>query len=97
MTDGEIDSEFEEVWLHYPWKAGKGSARRTYRKWRKSGKLPPKETLILIIENMKRRRRSWLAGFIQRFATFLNDEGWLDEQDPEKKKGEWIDGEWHPF
>jgi hypothetical protein len=87
MTNDEIDAEFEAAWGHWARKQSKGQARRTYRKWRKSGKMPKVEQLVRVFCNMQNHRRGWLEGFQPHFSTWLNNEGWLDEQDPETKRG----------
>ncbi len=73
--------EFEQFWLAYPRKIGKGDARKS---WQKTTKIRP--PLSVILESLKNARRSeqWQRDdgrYIPHPATWLNQERWADEHE----------------
>ncbi len=79
-------SQFEEFWLAYPRKVGKGAARPKYaiacRKLADHGEAEPAARLL---EALNRAKGMWKdPQFIPHPATWLNGERWDDETEPVK-------------
>ena len=72
-----LDDEFERVWKHHPRKVGKGAARRAWaRARRKASYGQITDPLGLWIK----LQRSTPIEKLPHFATWLNQERWLDDQ-----------------
>lgn len=75
---------FDEFWNIYPKKIGKGAALKKWEGLKRTGRLPPLESLIGAIENQKTWEQ-WQKDegqFIPNPATWLNQGRW-DDQPPE--------------
>lgn len=71
------ENEFEQFWSAYPRKVAKGAARRAFK-----GCCPKKVGLDALIDAAKRyaeKRKGQDVSFTKHPATWLNSEGWLDE------------------
>ena len=77
------EDDFEKFWAVYPRKVGKGAARRAFAKIR-----VPVGELIAAVEEQKRSEQWRKDGgqFIPHPATWLNQERWEDEPEPEHIK-----------
>jgi uncharacterized protein YdaU (DUF1376 family) len=82
----ESEALFDEFWLAYPKKKNKGDAMRAFAKLKNK-----KETLGLILNALQWQKLTydWTkenGQFIHYPASYLNAQGWLDEQPEVKKK-----------
>lgn len=71
---------FDEFWLAYPRKVGKGAARKAFAK--ALGKIRTPEPLATIMAALNTANRAWAdvdAQFIPHAATWLNQDRWEDE------------------
>ena len=74
-----VDDGFDSFWAAYPKKVGKGAARKAWRKLKPSG------DILRAVERQKRSKQ-WLresGRYIPNPATWLNQERWDDEPDPD--------------
>ena len=82
------DDDFDVFWKNYPKKAGKGQAKKTWLKLKKSKKLPEIDILLKAIE-IQKNSQGWLKDdgqYIPHPSTWLNGERWEDEIDSNAKK-----------
>lgn len=82
------DGGFDQFWLAYPKKVGKGAAEKAFAKARLNGRLPE---VLKSIEVQKRSEQWQKDGgqFIPNPATWLNQKRWEDG-DPAKAEKDWI-------
>lgn len=75
-TEKDIAQKFEDFWMAYPRRKGKGQA---FRAWRTACKTAAPEEILAGLARTK-----WPAEpkFIKHPATWLNGQCWLDEPDP---------------
>jgi len=74
-----IDAEFEDWWVAYPRKVGKGQAERAYRTARKNG-----ASQADLLEGLAAANRAWTLAKTEKTympypATWLNGKRWLDD------------------
>jgi hypothetical protein len=74
-----LDSEFDEVWSLFPRKIDKGHARLAYRSARKKAAF---DQILDGIRRLALKHQTTEPKFIPYPATWLNGEGWLDEDKP---------------
>jgi len=85
------DAIFDIFWKAYPKKIGKGAALKKWEGLKRTGKLPPVDTVLSAIENQKTWEQ-WQKDegqFIPNPATWLNQGRW-DDEPPEGGKPEWM-------
>jgi hypothetical protein len=71
---------FEEFWLAYPRKVGKGAARKAFAK--ALGKIAAEDPRATVMAALNTAKRAWAdtdAQFIPHAATWLNQDRWEDE------------------
>jgi hypothetical protein len=94
-TDTDTDTEttialrgFDQFWLAYPKKVGKGAAEKAFAKARLNGHLPE---VLKSIEVQKRSEQWQKDGgqYIPNPATWLNQKRWEDGE-PAKAEKDWI-------
>jgi hypothetical protein len=76
----DLTADFEAWWLQYPRKVSKGAARKAYDKARKSGATADELEIGAMRYAAARMRED--PKYTKHGATWLNGEGWLDEQEP---------------
>lgn len=77
LTAEELE-EFEAWWTHYPKKADKGQARKSWRKARE------KASMEELVDGAKGyatecAREGWTRGYIKNPSTWLNSESWANQ------------------
>jgi hypothetical protein len=72
-----LDTEFEEVWLLFLRKVGKGQARKAYRAARKKA---PFDAIVAGIRKHALEHQTTELKFIPYPASWLNGQRWLDEE-----------------
>lgn len=75
---------FEELWLHYPRKKGKGAAAKAYRQ---ALKRVEHQTLKAAVLRYASERKGQNPAYTPHMATWLNQERWTDEPDAPAKGG----------
>jgi hypothetical protein len=75
----DLTADFEAFWLQYPRRVSKGAARKAYDKARKSATA---EELELGAMRYAAVRTSEDPKYTRHAATWLNNQGWLDEPEP---------------
>lgn len=76
------NGDFEKFWSAYPRKVGKPKATSTWQNLRKRGRLPPIEDILAAVE-VQKQWEQWQeenGRFIPHPQTWLNREGWNDQQ-----------------
>jgi hypothetical protein len=73
----QSETDFDSLWLAYPKKVGKGSARKAFIKAMSKPGAPKIEELIAAVEQYKTTIND--PRYIAHLATWLNGERWLDE------------------
>jgi len=93
------DNGFDEFWLAYPRKVGKGAARRCWKRIRPDAELKQKILNSLASHTYSHDWSRDYGRFIPHPATFLNQERWDDEltepPDPSVESGEFSSPESH--
>ena len=90
------ETDFDRFWRAYPSKVSKRAAEKSYRRARARAD----EAAILAGVERAKRSRKWREGFIQNPATWLNGDGWLDEEPSEAPAtapsavADWPDSRW---
>ena len=79
-TPTEYTAEFETWWRLYPSKTGK---RAAFDAWRKAKRKATVEALTIGVQQYARTRRV-REGVIKNGSTWLNQECWLDEPEPQR-------------
>lgn len=75
---GGKEAEFERFWTAYPKHENKKTARKAFQKVK-----VPLETLLSALEKHKRRSQWQQVKFIPQASTWLNQERWNDEIEPD--------------
>jgi hypothetical protein len=76
-----VSEEFEAIWKLYPCKKSKGRAAKAFARWRKT---VPLEVITAGVKRLLAENRD--PNYWPYFASWLNDNGWLDE--PAKPKAD---------
>lgn len=81
ITTRARDDGFAVFWAAYPSKKSKPQAEKAFRKAISKTDLP----VLLAAVETQRLWPQWQDGFIPHAATWLNNERWADEPDPQRK------------
>lgn len=83
--ENDYDSEFEQIWLHYPRKQGKKDALKHYIKARKKG--TTKEQVLEGLENYNQyiQIEKIEPRYIKQGSTWFNQECWKDDYSIKRK------------
>jgi hypothetical protein len=93
LSDAAIAETFEDWWLQYPRRVGKGHARRAYEKIVRSGRATSDDLITGVMRYAAERDAEIGAGrsepkFTKHPATWLNAECWQDETAPRIAAGQ---------
>lgn len=79
--------EYESWWKEYPSKR-RVAKQKCFGIWKRATEKPPIEIMLAKLEEQKKSRK-WKNGYIVLSTTYLNQERWNEEMEPDTEESKW--------